>query len=102
MISTDRISKIPLLKTGIYYCSKSCFVADRYEKIRNSTVFFLVFAIIFPLAVIAPYPGDITHILRDFTGFYVIFAIAFPILFYLTYRARSARMTRPKKSRIGS
>jgi len=91
-----------LAPIGENFCSRDCFLAERYEKIRNSTLFLLAFAIIFPMIVIVPYPGDITDILEDFTGFYIIFTIAFSILIYLTYRARSVRMTRPKKYRIGS
>ena len=102
MIRAERTPKHRWLINRAYFCSRTCFLAERYEKIRNSTLFLLVFAIIFPLIVIAPYPGDITNILRDFTGFYIIFAIAFSILIYLAYRARSVRMTRPKNSRIGS
>ena len=101
MIRAERTPKHRFLINRAYFCSITCFLAERYEKIRNSTLFLLVFTIIFPLIVIAPYPGDITHILGNFTGFYVIFAIAFSILLYLTYGARSARMTRPKNSRIG-
>ena len=102
MICTEKISRIPLLKTGVYYCSRSCFVADRYEKIRNSTLFLLIFAIIFPLIVIVPYPEDKMLLLGDFAGFYIIFVIAFPILFYLTFRSQLARKTRPRGSRIRS
>ena len=100
MISIERNFKPPLVKIGETFCSRSCFLAKRYEKIRNSTLFLLVFAIIFPLAVIVSYPGDKMLLLGDFAGFYIIFVIAFSILLYLTYRARSARVTRPKKSRI--
>ena len=102
MISTERYSKPMLAPIGENFCSRDCFLAERYEKIRNSTLFLLIFAIIFPLAAIIRHPGDITHILGDFTGFYVIFTIGFLILIYLTYRARSVRMTRPKTSRMGS
>jgi predicted nucleic acid-binding Zn ribbon protein len=100
MISIERNFKPPLVKIGENFCSRSCFLAKRYEKIRNSTLFLLVFAIIFPLAVVVPYPGDKMLLLGDFTGFYVIFAIVFTILIYFTYRAQLARKTRPKNSRI--
>lgn len=102
MIRAERTPKHRWLINRAYFCSRSCFLAKRYEKIRNSTLFLLVFAIIFPLAVIVPYPGDKMLLLGDFTGFYIVSAIAFLVLLYLTYRARSARMTRPKNARIGS
>ena len=102
MIRVERTPKHRFLINRAYFCSRTCFLAERYEKIRNSTLFLLVFAIIFPLAVIVPYPGDKMLLLGDFAGFYIVFVIAFSILFYLTYRAQTARKTRPKNSRIGS
>ncbi len=100
MLSIEKSFRPPLAKTGEHFCSRSCFLAKRYEELQNSTLFLLAFAIIFPLAVILPYQGDKIQLLGDFTGFYIIFVIAFSILIYLTYRARSVRLTRPNIAHI--
>ena len=102
IIETESSSIPRLMIRGAHYCSRSCYLAENYEKFRNAAIFTILFAFFFPYIILAPYPGDPSHLLGNFATFYVVFGVGFLILFFLADRARKVRMTRPKKSRIGA
>lgn len=100
-IQTQRSSKMSLIVRGANYCSKECALARNYEKLRNAAAFLGVFTLLFPIVVLAPYPGNIVPLLTGFTLFYAVFGTGFLILIILIINSLSARRSRPEKSGIG-